>query len=106
MEQGDGLNVQHDILARGNGQILPSVFFKRGEKLEYMRPGSTFQHLRDDNLIEIACVESLGTDLYGIPHVRFQISLTRDKKFLDFDKGTRMLALSSFADRYRERIVI
>jgi len=106
MTQTDNSDIQNDILARRNGQILQSVFFKRGEKLEYLRAGSTFQHLREDNLIEIAYVESIGTDLYGIPHVRFQISLTRDKDIRNFDKGTRTLALSSFADRYRERIMI
>lgn len=90
-------------LKNETGRSLSSFFFKRGSKLEYVRPGSTFQRTHRDSMVETAQVLSVGTDSYGIPHVRFQVSfrrLNRNK----FDGGARMLALKSFADQYRERV--
>lgn len=90
-------------LKKDNGRTLSSFFFKRGSKLEYVRPGSTFQRTHSDSMVETAQVLSVGTDSYGIPHVRFQISFRRPNRN-KFDGGARMLALKSFADQYRERV--
>lgn len=85
------------------GRPLSSFFFKRGNKLEYVRPGSTFKRVHRDKMVETAQVLSVGTDAYGIPHVRFQVSFRRPDRN-KFDGGARMLALKSFADQYRERV--
>ncbi len=90
-------------LKKENGRSLSSFFFKRGRKLEYVRPGSTFQRVHRDAMVETAEVLSVGTDSYGIPHVRFQVSFRRPNRN-KFDGGARMLALKSFADQYRERV--
>ncbi len=90
-------------LRNDTGRSLISFFFKRGKKLEYVRPGSTFQKIHADKMIETARVLSVGTDAYGIPHVRFQVSFSRPNRN-QFDGGARMLALKSFADQYRERV--
>lgn len=85
------------------GRALSSMFFKRGAKLEYIRPGSTFRRVHSDRMEETAKVLSVGTDSFGIPHVHFHVSFRRpDRNF--FDGGARMLALRSFADRYTERV--
>jgi hypothetical protein len=90
-------------LRSDSGRALSSFFFKRGSRLEYVRPGSTFRRVQRDGLVETAQVLSVGTDSYGIPHVRFQVSFRRPNRN-QFDGGTRMLALKSFADQYRERV--
>lgn len=90
-------------LKKDTGRSLSSFFFKRGSKLEYVRPGSTFQRVHRDSLVETAQVLSVGTDSYGIPHVRFQVSFCRPNRNR-FDGGARMLALRSFVDQYRERV--
>ena len=90
-------------LKNETGRSLSSFFFKRGSKLEYVRPGSTFQRTHRDSMVETAQVLSVGTDSYGIPHVRFQVSFRRPNRN-KFDGGARMLALKSFADQYRERV--
>ena len=86
-----------------NGRALASMFFKRGNVLEYIRPGSTFYTVHPDKMVETAQVLSVGTDSFGIPHVRFQVSFRRPDRSL-FDGGARMLALKTFADRYTERM--
>jgi len=85
------------------GRALSSMFFRRGDRMEYVRPGSTFQRVHADDMIETAKVESVGTDAYGIPHVKFKVSFRRPNRH-SFDEGSRMLALKTFADRYRERV--
>ena len=90
-------------LKNDTGRSLSSFFFKRGRKLEYVRPGSTFQRVHSDRMVETARVLSVGTDAFGIPHVRFQVSFRRPNRS-QFDGGARMLALKSFADQYRERV--
>lgn len=90
-------------LKNDTGRSLSSFFFKRGSKLEYVRPGSTFRRVHRDSMVETAQVLSVGTDSYGIPHVRFQVSFSRPNRN-KFDGGARMLALKSFADQYRERV--
>ena len=86
------------------GRRLASMFFKRGRALEYVRPGSMFKRVHDDELVETAKVESVATDSYGIPHVKFKVSFSRPNRF-SYDEGSRMLALRSFADRYKERVL-
>ncbi len=90
-------------LKNSSGRPLSSFFFKRGSPLEYVRPGSTFRKVHHDAMVETAQVLSVGTDAYGIPHVRFQVSFLRPN-LNRFDGGARMLALKSFADQYRERV--
>ena len=64
-------------LKSNSGRSLGSFFFKRGRKFEYVRPGSTFQRVHNDKMVETARVLSVATDSYGIPHVRFQVSFRR-----------------------------
>ena len=85
------------------GRPLNSMFFKRGKKLEYVRPGSTFRRIHDDTMIETATVLSVATDSFGIPHVQFQVTFRRPNRNF-FDGGARMLALKSFAEHYTERV--
>ncbi|MEX2453556.1 MAG: hypothetical protein WD470_02565 [Rhodospirillaceae bacterium] len=90
-------------LKSGSGRSLSSFFFKRGSRLEYVRPGSTFRRIHQGAMVETAQVLSVGTDSYGIPHVRFQVSFLRNNHNR-FDGGARMLALKCFAEQYRERV--
>jgi len=48
-------------------------------------------------------VESVAPDPYGIPHVKFNLTFSRTNRFSS-EEGPRMLALRTFADRYREKV--
>jgi hypothetical protein len=94
----------HELAEHDNGRSLSSFFLKRGRHLDDVRAGSSFQRVHRDRMIETAQVLSVGTDTYGIPHVRFQVSFRRPNRSR-FDGGGRMLALKSFADQYREHVL-
>ena len=90
-------------LKNDNGRSLSGLFLKRGRNLDDVRAGSTFERVHRDRMVETAQVLSVGTDTYGIPHVRFQVSFRRPNQSR-FDGGGRMLALKSLADHYREHV--
>jgi hypothetical protein len=92
-------------LGRESDRSLASMFFRRGKAIEYVRPGNIFRRVHEDNLLETAEIVSVGTDAYGIPHVRFNVTFSRPNRF-SYDEGSRMLALRSFAERYRERVSV
>ncbi len=85
------------------GQALRSMLFRRGNDADDVQPGSTYQRVHADDLIETAKVLSIAEDPYGIPHVKFLVSFRRPNRNT-FDEGNRMLALKTFADRYKERV--
>ena len=90
-------------LDRENGKSLAGMFFRRGKAFENVLPGCLFRRIHDNELVETSEVESVAADAYGIPHVKFKVTFSRPNRF-SYDEGSRMLALKSFADRYRERV--
>lgn len=86
------------------GQGFASRLFKKAAPLEAVQPGTTFRFVHADHLEETAQVLSVNQDSFGIPHVHFKVEFRRTHKNI-FDGGARMLALRSFADRYREQVV-
>ena len=85
------------------GRQLPSMFFKRGERLEYIKSDSTFRRVHTDKTVETAEVLSVYTDSLGIPHIRYQVSFKRPSHER-FQEGPRILALKPFFDHYSERV--
>ena len=79
------------------------MFYKRGDRLEYIKSGSAFRRIRGDRTVETAQVLAVYTDSYGIPHVRFDVSFEKPHR-LRFKDGPRNLALKSFCEHYRERV--
>jgi len=90
-------------LNRKKGQSIAGAIFGLGKKLEGVQPGTTFRRIHQGDLIETAKVESVAADLFGIPHVKFKVSFSRPNRF-SYEEGTRMLALKTFAEMYREQV--
>jgi hypothetical protein len=90
-------------LNRTNGQSFAASFFGRNKRMDYVKAGTTFRRIHDDDLVETAEVEAVAEDPYGIPHVKFKVIFSRANRF-SYEEGTRMLALRTFADRYREQV--
>ena len=75
------------------------VFFRRRSAVDEVREGAIFQRQHPHNFVERAEVLWIGKDRFGIPHVRFQLCYVRPDR--QVHEGTRMLALSSFAEHYQ-----
>lgn len=89
---------------RTDGRSFADRFFNRERNTEFVIPGSRFRRVHADDMIEMAEVEAVNTDPYGIPHVKFKVSFCRPNRF-SYDEGVRMLSLQTFADRYQERVI-
>jgi hypothetical protein len=68
-----------------------------------IRPGNRYRRQLGGHVAATATVLDLRSDLLGIPHVHFAISV--DGRLREGQKDdTRLLALQSFLDTYRERV--
>jgi hypothetical protein len=86
---------------------MPLSLFRRPSArgpLPEVRPGDSYRRPRADRVAETATVLALCADLVGIPHVRFNVAFDHvDAGRLE--GGMRILALRSFVEVYRERVV-
>jgi hypothetical protein len=70
-----------------------------------IKPGNRYRRHLGGSLAAIATVLDLRPDLSGNAHVHFAIAVEGSSAGRSDDIGTRILALRSFADTYRERIL-
>jgi len=68
-----------------------------------IKPGNRYRR-HFASLVATATVLDLRPDLSGIAHVHFAIAIEGSAAGRSANLGTRILALRSFADTYRERI--
>lgn len=72
------------------------MFFRRKKMMNALTAGATFKRVREHNIVEFATVLWVGAGPFGIPHVRFQVSVPGH----DDASDTRILAVSAFMDSY------
>lgn len=79
------------------------MWFKRSEFEPRIEPGAVFRREAEENsLIETASVLKVKSDVFGIPHVHYNIVYRRPYETIA--DGPRVLALDIFRKRYRERV--
>ena len=78
------------------------MIFKRCKDTARVKTGARFQRVRRDHTVETARVLSIASDPFGIPHVRFELSLERPRSLKSYVDGQRVLALNSFAEMYQD----
>jgi hypothetical protein len=69
-----------------------------------IRPGNCYRRQLGSHLAATATVLELLSDLVGIPHVRFAVTVDGSTARLS-EGDTRVLALQSFRDTYHEHVV-
>ncbi len=77
--------------------------FKRGPEKVPIRTGGVYRRIRANNAVETATVIGIHDDPFGIPHVRYKLTIGRSDRSLFWD-CKRVLALQSFAAIYQEMI--
>jgi hypothetical protein len=80
------------------------MFFKRGNGAEFVKAGTEFRRTRADKMVETATVLSIASDTFGIPHVKYELSVEKPLAGQTTSEGPRVLALGAFADTYCERV--
>src|SRR5215472_12837980 len=68
-----------------------------------VRPGNRYRRQLSKCLAATATVLELRSDLVGIPHVQFAVTVDGSAARLS-EGDTRVLALQSFLETYRERL--
>ena len=83
---------------------MPGSWFGRLSRrtpVNDIRPGNRYRRRLGSCLAATATVLELRSDLVGIPHVQFAVAVDGSAARLS-DGDTRVLALQSFIDTYRE----
>ena len=76
-----------------------AAMFGRRHEASTVTEGSLFECTHGNSMVELAEVEWIGKDSFGIPHVRFRLSCIWSSR--REPEGTRVLALDCFVERYR-----
>lgn len=84
-------------------RVSQSFFIKRGGDIEYVKAGDVFRLHKKARLSESARVLSLALDGQKIPHIRYNIRFRRGQG-VEFDGGSRVMALKPFLKMYSERV--
>src|SRR6516162_9572449 len=82
---------------------MPASWFARSHRRQAadIRPGNRYRRRLGKCLAATATVLELRSDLVGIPHVQFTVTVDGSAARLS-EGETRVLALQSFLDTYRE----
>ena len=75
--------------------------FKRGPNKTVIRTGCVYRRIRAGNAVETATVLDIHDDPFGIPHVKYKVTIGRSNRSSFWD-CKRVLALQSFAELYHE----
>ena len=84
-------------------RVSQSFFIKRGGDIEYVKAGDIFRQRGKATMSESARVLSLALDGQRIPHVRYHVRFRRAHG-IEFDGGSRVMALRPFLKTYSERV--
>ena len=87
----------------GRAQRLSSVFFRRGDLLEFIKAGASFKRVLADHTVETASVLDVFSDLYSIPHVKYELTIARPGR-QPYGTGQRTMALKAFCGNFVERL--
>ena len=68
-----------------------------------LKPGDSYRRRQGNHIAETATVLAIRPDLVGIPHVLFKLAFECSDSNC-FEDGSRILALNSFLNVYRERV--
>ncbi len=86
-----------------NGRKMTSVFCKRGDAVEYIRPGDVFRRMRASEISETAEIVEVYTDPVGIPHISYDVTFKHASHPVTHE-GLRVLTAATFFDHYGQRL--
>ncbi|HYB09976.1 MAG TPA: hypothetical protein VEJ16_09920 [Alphaproteobacteria bacterium] len=66
---------------------------------EFVKVGASFRRVMTDLTVETAEVLDLFSDAYGIPHVRYELSIARPGRAV-YVTGPRTIALRAFGQNF------
>ncbi len=75
--------------------------FKRGPVKVAIRTGGVYRRIRANNAVETTTVLDIHDDPFGIPHVKYKVTIGRSDRSSFWD-CKRVLALQSFSELYEE----
>ena len=76
------------------------MFFRRTKPSVPIEAGQSFLRRRNDDFVEVARVLGVSPDSFGIPHVRYELTVEKPQSHGIYIAGTKVLSVSAFAATY------
>lgn len=80
------------------------MFFRKAVCQDDISVGQSFQRRRGDDALERAKVLGIASDAFGIPHVRYELTVEKPLSHQLYPAGTKVLSLIAFSEAYQEAI--
>lgn len=80
------------------------MFFRRSIERPPVEIGRSFRRKRQDKAIETAQVLGISPDGYGIPHVRYELTVEKPLSHGVYPAGTKVLSLAAFSATYSDAV--
>lgn len=80
------------------------MFFRRPVRPDHICVGKSFERRRQDDALERAEVLGIAPDAFGIPHVRYELTVEKPLSHRLYPAGTKVLSLIAFSEAYREPV--
>ncbi len=81
------------------------MLFRKASPVREVTVGGMFRRSRSDKIVEVAEVTGILPDGFGIPHVRYELTLERPYSRGNYKAGTKVLALAAFSATYRDAVL-
>ena len=78
------------------------MFFRKSVRPDDVSVGKSFQRRREDDALERAEVLGISPDAFGIPHVRYELTVEKPLSHRLYPAGTKVLSLIAFSEAYQE----
>ena len=78
------------------------MFFRKSVRADDVSVGKSFQRRRGDDAVERAEVLGIAPDAFGIPHVRYELTVEKPQSHRLYPAGTKVLSLIAFSEAYQE----
>jgi len=76
------------------------MFFRKSAICESIKVGRSYTQRRTDNTVEVAQVLGITPDGYGIPHVRYELTVEKPMSHQVYMAGTKVLSLIAFRETF------
>ncbi len=76
------------------------MFFRKAAIRESIMVGRSYTQRRTDNTVEVAQVLGITPDGFGIPHVRYELTVEKPKSHQIYMAGTKVLSLIAFRETF------
>ncbi|MAO92440.1 MAG: hypothetical protein CMM81_12950 [Rhodospirillales bacterium] len=80
------------------------MFFRKAVSQDRVAVGRSFFRRLNNRAVETAEVLGIASDGFGIPHVRYELTVEHTQSHAVYPAGTKVLSLATFNETYPQSV--